>query len=1072
MFIADLHIHSRYSRATSPQCAPGPLDLWARKKGLQLVGTGDFTHAAWREELKEKLTPAQEGLYTLKKEYRLPGAPEGIDPRFIVTGEISSIYKKNGKVRKVHNLILLPGLEAAEALSKKLEERGCNLHSDGRPILGLSSHNLLEITLETCPEAVFIPAHIWTPHFSLFGAYSGFDTIEECFDDLTTHIHALETGLSSDPPMNWRLSALDKYALVSNSDAHSPANLAREANLFDTDLSYPSLSRALSTPGSSEFYGTIEFFPEEGKYHFDGHRNCGVCQKPSVTLETGGICPVCGRKITVGVLHRVEALADRAEGFTPPSARAFESLVPLREVVASSLGFTPASKKAMARYEELIASLGPELTILRETPISDIQRCGGSAIAEAVRRLRRREVSPVPGYDGAYGKVEILSKKDLDDFSGQRCFPGFEEIAPPPKNTFISVQPSAGLPGTKVSAKKGMRTNSAPSLPYGLNEEQWQAASAREAAVAVLAGPGTGKTKTLVSRIACLVEQMNVPPEKITAVTFTNKAAGEMRSRLQDHFGGKKAVRKMTIGTFHSICLKMLRSLGRIDGIVDEFGAQSLLADILSDLGIKQSPREVLRKISKVKNGAPCSLPPDVISAYNNQLAANGLMDFDDILLRVLEYFETPGHKELPCPDHLLVDEFQDVSDLQYRLIHAWNKGGKGLFLIGDPDQSIYGFRGSSARCFERLLADLPSIRTISLNKNYRSTPQIIGCALASLAPDGKGRVLSPFRPDGRLVRVLEAPDHFSEALFITKEIGRMIGGIDLIAAHAQPGSDAAKPRGFSDIAVLYRTHRQAEVIGECLGIEGIPYTVAGRDEFLADPSVRSAQAFFKFLTDPADLYSLKIWLQSAGISAEDRKVILKSGAAPGENLLFSLLEKSAPASLSGHPHTLLKRFSSLIKKETPGRLMEIWIEENALSGHPNMERLLRTALMYPDMYSFLSNLSLGQEGDVMRSGSNKKPPDAVLLTTLHGAKGLEFPVVFLAGASDGIIPLKTGAGATDEQEERRLFYVGLTRAQEELSVLYTPAPSPFLSSFPKDCFELEKLHKKQYAKQISLFGV
>ena len=227
MFIADFHIHSKYSRATSPDCSPGPLDLCARKKGLSLIGTGDFTHAGWREELKERLAPAEEGLYTLKKEYILP-SPSGMDapaPRFIVTGEISSIYKKNGKTRKVHNLILLPGLSEAEALSKKLEARGCNLHSDGRPILGLDSRDLLEITLEACPAAVFIPAHIWTPHFSLFGAYSGFDTIEECFEDLTPHIHALETGLSSDPPMNWRLSALDGFALVSNSDAHSPSKL-------------------------------------------------------------------------------------------------------------------------------------------------------------------------------------------------------------------------------------------------------------------------------------------------------------------------------------------------------------------------------------------------------------------------------------------------------------------------------------------------------------------------------------------------------------------------------------------------------------------------------------------------------------------------------------------------------------------------------------------------------------------------------------------------------------------------------------------------------------------------------
>jgi uncharacterized protein (TIGR00375 family) len=351
MFIADFHIHSKYSRATSKDCVPEMLELWARRKGLDLIGTGDFTHPAWREELREKLVPAEEGLYTLKDSFRREDDVGGSNrkPRFMISGEISSIYKKNGKVRKVHNVILLPNLESAEALSHRLEAIG-NLHSDGRPILGLDSRDLLEITLDVCPDAIFIPAHIWTPHFSLFGAYSGFDEIEECFGDLTGHIHALETGLSSDPPMNWRVSALDRFTLVSNSDAHSPGNLAREANLFDIGLSYPDISRALQNRDTKEFSGTIEFFPEEGKYHYDGHRNCGVCLKPSDTLAASGVCPVCGGRITVGVLHRVESLADREEGYVSPSAKRFESLIPLREVIAASTGFTAASKKVGERY--------------------------------------------------------------------------------------------------------------------------------------------------------------------------------------------------------------------------------------------------------------------------------------------------------------------------------------------------------------------------------------------------------------------------------------------------------------------------------------------------------------------------------------------------------------------------------------------------------------------------------------------------------------------------------------------------------------------------------------------------
>ena len=412
MLIADLHIHSKYSRATSHDCEPEMLDLWARRKGIGLVGTGDFTHPAWRAELLDKLQPAEDGLYTLRESLRLADKTAGKydAPRFVVTGEISSIYKKNGKTRKVHNLILLPGLEAAERLSQKLEAIG-NIHSDGRPILGLDSRDLLEITLDTCPEAVFIPAHIWTPHFSLFGAFSGFDAIEECFEDLTPYIHALETGLSSDPPMNWRISALDGYALISNSDAHSPAKLGREANLLDIEPSYAGLSDALQGRSPAALTGTLEFFPEEGKYHWDGHRACGLCLEPGETEACGGRCPVCGKKITIGVQHRVEQLADRPEGFSLPGARPFESLVPLPDVIAASTGLSASGLKVAARYQALLEKLGPEFYILRQAPLEDIRRAAGPCVEEGIRRLRCGQVSRTPGFDGQYGTVQLLSPR-------------------------------------------------------------------------------------------------------------------------------------------------------------------------------------------------------------------------------------------------------------------------------------------------------------------------------------------------------------------------------------------------------------------------------------------------------------------------------------------------------------------------------------------------------------------------------------------------------------------------------------------------------------------------------------
>lgn len=407
--IADLHIHSRFSMATSKEGTPENLDFWARKKGISLIGTGDFTHPVWREELKERLVSEGNGLYRLRDAYvkeesrKFPG--EGT--RFVVSGEISSIYKKNGKTRKVHNVILLPSLEAADAMAQRLEKIG-NIHSDGRPILGLDSHDLLEMMLDVCPEGILIPAHIWTPHFSVLGAKSGFDSVEECFEELAPYIHALETGLSSDPAMNWRISKLDRYQLVSNSDAHSPSKLGREANLLDIDCSYEGLYRAIQTGEGLE--GTVEFFPEEGKYHFDGHRKCGVSLSPVEAERLGGICPVCGKKLTMGVDHRVEQLADRAEGFVKKDGKKYESLIPLPEVISACMGYSTASKKVQGCFEQMIQTLGTEFDILRNVPSEDIKSCAGERIAEGIENVRTGNVKRIPGYDGEYGKIELFEE--------------------------------------------------------------------------------------------------------------------------------------------------------------------------------------------------------------------------------------------------------------------------------------------------------------------------------------------------------------------------------------------------------------------------------------------------------------------------------------------------------------------------------------------------------------------------------------------------------------------------------------------------------------------------------------
>ena len=994
--IADFHIHSKYSRATSKHCEPEMLDVWARQKGLDLIGTGDFTHAAWREELRERLVPAEEGLYTLGKAFRQKTIldADAFAPRFMVSGEISCIYKKNGRVRKVHSVILLPSLEAADALSKRLEAIG-NLHSDGRPILGLDCRDLLEIALDTCPEAFLIPAHIWTPHFSLFGAYSGFDDIHECFEDLSGHIHALETGLSSDPPMNWRLSALDRFTLVSNSDAHSPANLAREANLFETQLSYPGIIQALSGPSGGAFRGTIEFFPEEGKYHYDGHRNCGVFQKPADTIAAEGVCPVCGGRVTVGVLHRVERLADRPEGFTPEGARPFESLVPLAEVIAASTGASPASKQGQRTYQELLRRIGPELFILRLAPLEDIERRAGALVAEGIRRLRAGRVDIRPGYDGEYGKISIISKEEAPLLLGQLSL-----LGTPEKEAPVSTAPSTPKPASKREKAGENTRKEAP--PDRLNPEQEQAVSCSQPAVAVVAGPGTGKTKTLVSRIASLI-QSGVPAREITAVTFTNKAAAEMRARLEKLLGGKQKALEVNIGTFHGICLRLLAAQGQ-PVIIDEINARMLVKELLEERGLKKSARDVLSEISLIKNGAKAlgqadAAMTDLYEAYCARLAQYGVLDYDDILLRAY------ADDQCAAFPYLFVDEFQDTNPLQYKLLCKWSKNGKALFVIGDPDQSIYGFRGSDPNCFAWIARDFPALHTIRLTRNYRSTPEILRCAAGVL----RSPALNANRESGTLVQLLRADTPFAEALFVAKEINRLVGGMDML------DSGKRGERGFSDIAVLYRTNRQAQQLEQCLAQEGIPYTVTGRDDLLAAPEVQSVLAFFRYLRNPGDRLSLRI-----------------SSIAFGERL---------PA--------LLGVYMPLAETQPPEPLLRAFIEAEIKETSPALDKLLDTAVCYGDQPSFLHNLMLGQESDVTRRPKKAYASDAVSLMTLHAAKGLEFPAIFLCGVTEGLLPYE-GRGGTDPEEERRLFYVGVTRAQEALLLLTGPNPSPFLNALPE----------------------
>jgi uncharacterized protein (TIGR00375 family) len=408
-YIADFHIHSKYSMATSPEMSPEGLCRWGQLKGIRVIGTGDFTHPAWIAELQEKLDPSDEGLFVLKEKFRNGGVPASCrtDISFILSAEISCIYRKNDRTRKVHCIIIAPGFEDALRIGNRLSKIG-NIAADGRPILGLDAKELLKIVIQESADALLIPAHIWTPHFSVFGAVSGFDSLEECFDELTPHIRCLETGLSSDPAMNWRISALDGITLISNSDAHSPKKLGREANILDSEIAYPAILSALKT--GEGFAGTIEFYPEEGKYHSDGHRNCSICMSPEETIRCNYLCPSCGRKVTVGVLHRVAKLADREEGYRPEGAPSYRSIIPLQEMIAETAGVGVNSKAVEKIYVQLLNDLGNEFSILLDVPVKDIGLAGFPVVAEAVSRMRENRIFVSPGYDGEFGKIKIFDE--------------------------------------------------------------------------------------------------------------------------------------------------------------------------------------------------------------------------------------------------------------------------------------------------------------------------------------------------------------------------------------------------------------------------------------------------------------------------------------------------------------------------------------------------------------------------------------------------------------------------------------------------------------------------------------
>ncbi len=1181
-FHADLHLHSHYSRATSKNLNLEHLYKWAQLKGIRVVGTGDFVHPGWMDELEEKLQPAEEGLFRLKPEHER-AMQDQVPPacrapvRFMLTVEISNIYKRLGRVRKVHNIILAPGFEAAKSIQARLGAIG-NIQSDGRPILGLDSRDLLEITLETDPMACLIPAHVWTPWFSALGSRGGFDLISDCYGDLTEHIFAVETGLSSDPLMNWRLEQLDDYVLVSNSDAHSPGKLGRETTLFDTSCSYPAIYSALSDPEDEGLTGTVEFYPEEGKYHYDGHRKCGRRMHPGETIAAGGLCPDCGKTVTVGVMARVEELSDREEGKKSPRARHFYSVIPLTEIIGEAKQVGPGTKTVDTIYQAMVSRLGSELDILLDIPEDDIAQVGGSLIAEGIRRMRVGEVDILPGYDGDYGIIKLFNPEDrlggdtqialLEEISAKvrkplRKDPAsndnpeteeeipvntngmIEESDPLPAGQEMAASAGPGVaeptgPGEAASAGPDVADTSpdphgpAPSEPSvtvletletpvdealmngPLSEDQQKAVIHREGHLLIVAGPGTGKTHTLTHRMAYLARHETTPGHML-AVTFTNKAAGELKSRLEELLDGQS--QDVMVGTFHGICLALMRQWSRHASIPFSLSVatpddQERLARAQWPLDSTVQRRRRLEEVARWKASGRSGEIPEAVSAYTRLLRRHGLLDFDDViletakLLRSDERFRQNVHERF---HFVFVDEYQDINPAQHVLLKILVEGGARITAIGDPNQAIYGFRGADTRYFHSFVDDFPGAKVQYLRENYRSAAALLDASSqvmrASSAASAPPLVAALYIQGGLVIR--ETPSDRAEAEYVVHQIERAVGGTSHFSQDSgrlDGGTETGEERSFGDFAVLYRMNSQQSVLVEAFERSGIPYQVAGDTSLINRPGVQEMVTLLQLgdgrtVTTGSALRCLSSTIDGLG----DRTVeLIEDQWKQRTQVTIDHVRE-----LMDHPRLLMKRsrngvealmsdlktINTDLEKRTAVHILNnlahtsIWdkLKWRYPRADESLRELTRYARIETDLPVLLDKLLLSQEYDAYGEAA-----EHVHLMTLHASKGLEFPVVFVAGCEDGLMPLQHGGEASDVEEERRLFYVAMTRARERLYMvrsskrmlfgeMRSTRPSPFLTDIEEQLKQYDRPKgpdrrrrrraKSKPSNQLSLFG-
>ena len=840
MFHADLHIHSKFSRACSKDCDIEHLSWWALRKGLRVLGTGDFTHPAWAAELKETLVEAEPGLFRIRPdlEQRLfrdtPASCAGT-VRFMLSVEISTIYRRDDRTRKVHHLLYAPSFEAADRITAALARIG-NLASDGRPILGLDSRDLLDITLSAGPGCFLVPAHVWTPWFAVLGSKSGFDAVRDCYADLADHIFAVETGLSSDPPMNWACSSLDGYRLVSNSDAHSPPMLGREATVLDTELDYFSIAAALRT--GNGLAGTVEFFPEEGKYHLDGHRKCGVRVEPEQTRALEEHLPAVRQ-----APHRRRA-APGGRARRPPAGipAARRGRVHQPDPAAVHRGRAPGHRaeeqegdrrgRAAGRRARTRAGHPARRPGRRRTPGGRVAARRGHRPAAPRRghqgrglRRRVRHDPPVPAGRAARGGP-VQPGRRRGEKEGCRTGPGL----PPPARP----APDRGGAGPAPTHLPSPFHAPAPTgtLLDGLDPDQ-RAAAAADGPLLIIAGPGSGKTRTLTYRIAHQIADRGLPAESFLAITFTRRAAQEMQDRLAALCPGEGPHGQPAVTTFHGLGLRILREHHEAAGLSPRFKVADEATALQVATEVAGSERDGRKLIA------------DADPTLRKALADRDLVDFDglvELAAAVLRDDPDAAAGLRARWPRISVDEYQDIDPAQYELLRLISGDGAGLTAIGDPDQSIYRFRGADVGIFGRFAADFPGASTVELTRNYRSNPAIVTAAMQAIAPatliPGRAAVAARGGP-GDVVTLDEAADEHAEAAWIAATVDKLLGGTSFnsLDSGRADGHEHGK-LGLADIAVLYRTDAQAGPLAQALTRAGLPYQKRSHDLLARRPGV------------------------------------------------------------------------------------------------------------------------------------------------------------------------------------------------------------------------------------------